>query len=118
MGTNANRVIGIFHLTPADVPDMLGSPAAVEPLIGSGTVSKRELEIMSMLILRISDTLLAIFWIWALIQSLRAGRIGGSQGFQWHRDERPAFYWFLIFILALMVAHFGGLAIVGQKLDF
>ena len=66
-------------------------------------------------ILRIADTLLALFWSWALIASLIAGRIGGRSGFQSTRKEKPGQYWFLIFILALMVLHFTGLAIVGQK---
>ena len=66
-------------------------------------------------ILRVADTVLALFWMWGLVVSIRARRIGGHNGFQSSRAERPGQYWFLIFILALMVLHFGGLAIVGQK---
>lgn len=66
--------------------------------------------------LRIIDALLALFWLWLLIRSLLAARIGGRHGFRRSRRERPRQYWFGVFILALMVVHFGGLAIVGQKL--
>ena len=71
----------------------------------------------SELILRLSDTLLALFWGWLLIASLRAGRLGGSGGYQTNRRNRPGQFWFGVFILALMVVHFGGLAYVGQKLS-
>ncbi len=66
-------------------------------------------------ILRIADSLLAVFWIWALVVTVKAGRIGGDSGFKNSRTERPGQYWFLVFIMALMVLHFGGLAIVGNK---
>ena len=66
--------------------------------------------------LRISDTLLALFWGWLLLRSLAAGRLGGAGGFQSSRAERPGLYWLGIFMLALMVLHFGGLAWVGQTL--
>ncbi|MCE7798868.1 hypothetical protein LWE61_20265 [Sphingobium sufflavum] len=69
---------------------------------------------MPTLFLRIADILLALFWTWILIQSLRWGRIGGGNGYQSTRSERPGLYWFGIFIMFLMVLHFGGLAIVGQ----
>jgi hypothetical protein len=66
-------------------------------------------------ILRLSDILLTVFWIWGLVESIRAGRIGGRNGFRSSKAERPGQYWFLIFVLALMVLHFGGLAAVGHK---
>jgi predicted Co/Zn/Cd cation transporter (cation efflux family) len=69
---------------------------------------------MKDLFLRISDALLGALWLWALIQSLRAGRIGGQRGFQWTSKDRPLAYWSIIALLALMVLHFVGLAIVGQ----
>jgi len=71
----------------------------------------------SELVLRISDTALALFWGWLLLTSLTAGRLCGPSGFQATRGRRPGQYWFGIFILALMVLHFGGLAWIGQKLD-
>jgi hypothetical protein len=66
------------------------------------------------LFLRVSDALLGLFWLWVLVQSLLAGRIGGARGFQWTRVERPAAYWAAVALLGLMVVHFAGLAIVGQ----
>jgi hypothetical protein len=68
------------------------------------------------LLVRISDVLLAILFAWLLGSSLSAGRLCGKRGFQSNRAERPGLYWFGIFLLALMVLHFGGLAWVGQKL--
>lgn len=65
--------------------------------------------------LRISDTIIALFWLWALFRSLAARRIGGRGGFRSGSSERPGQYWSLIFVFALMVLHFGGLAIVGQR---
>ena len=65
--------------------------------------------------LRVADTILAVFWVVALVVSLKAGRIGGSHGFQSSRVERPGQYWFFIAIMTVMIFHFGGLAIVGQK---
>lgn len=69
----------------------------------------------SELALRIADCLLALFWVWQLLISLVARRIGGKTGFRWSRSERPAAYWGGIIILSLMVLHFGGLAWIGQK---
>ncbi len=58
--------------------------------------------------------MLAALWLYVLAVSLGTGRIGGRRGFQWDRRERPLLYWLLIALLALMVVHFAGLAIVGQ----
>lgn len=69
---------------------------------------------MQEIFLRVSDSLLAAFWLWVLVKSLSSGRIGGRGAFQYNRQQRPGQYWFLIFIFALMVLHFGGLAWVGQ----
>jgi hypothetical protein len=65
--------------------------------------------------LRIADALLGALWLWVLAISLRAGRIGGARGFIWIRAERPLAYWSTIALLALMVVHFVGLAVVGQR---
>jgi hypothetical protein len=69
------------------------------------------------LALRISDTILALFWAWLLLISLRVGRLGGESGLQTSRQERPGAYWFGIFIIVLMLIHFAGLAWVGQKVS-
>jgi len=70
---------------------------------------------MQTTILRIADTIIAFFWIGALVVSFMAGRIGGADGFQSSMAERPGQFWFFIFVQALMVLHFAGLAIVGQQ---
>lgn len=70
----------------------------------------------STLLLRIIDAALALFWLGMLVQSLRAGRLGGFNGYRRKRHQRPRQYWFGIFVLGLMVVHFAGLAIAGQKL--
>jgi hypothetical protein len=49
-----------------------------------------------------------------LVISLRAGRIDGTRGFMWAKAERPLAYWSIIALLALMVVHFVGLAVMGQ----
>ncbi len=67
-------------------------------------------------VLRIGDTIIALWWLWVLVQSLRTGFIGGSSSLRPTRSTRPGQYWFLIFVFALMVFHFGALAIIGQKL--
>jgi hypothetical protein len=69
---------------------------------------------MNDLFLRASDALLGALWLWVLVQSLRAARIGGQRGFQWTSKDRPLAYWSIIALLALMVLHFVGLAIMGQ----
>ena len=66
--------------------------------------------------LRIADTLLALLWAGVLLQSLRHGYVGPRTSAAPTRRARPAYYWSAIFIFALMVVHFGGLAVVGQKL--
>lgn len=76
----------------------------------------RGIRMSSELVLRLSDALLALFFAWLLVISLSAGRIGGQNGFKFNRTERPGQYWPGIFLLALMVLHFGGLAWVGQTL--
>ncbi|MFM5930740.1 MAG: hypothetical protein ACKOPQ_07520 [Novosphingobium sp.] len=68
------------------------------------------------LFLRVTDSLLALLFLWLLILSIKAGRLCGERGFQSNRRQRPVLYGFGIFLLALMVLHFGGLAWVGQKL--
>ena len=65
---------------------------------------------------RIADVILALWWGWVLLRSLAAGRIGGEKGFKANRIQRPWHYVFWIFVLALMVVHFAGLAYVGQRL--
>ncbi|MFM5907705.1 MAG: hypothetical protein ACKOPO_08985 [Novosphingobium sp.] len=69
------------------------------------------------LFLRVSDSLLALLFFWLLVISLKAGRLCGERGFQSDRRQRPGLCWSGIFLLALMVLHFGGLAMVGQKFD-
>ena len=64
--------------------------------------------------LRISDTILALFWAVILVRALVSGDFGLGKSADQPRKDRPFFYWFMIFIYALMVVHFGGLAIVGQ----
>jgi hypothetical protein len=64
--------------------------------------------------LRATDAMLGAFWLWLLLQSLRAGRIGGERGYSWSRIDRPMAFWGAAALLALMVVHFFGLAIVGQ----
>lgn len=71
---------------------------------------------MSTNFLRIADTIIALWWLWVLVQSLRTGFLGGQTRLAPTRSSRPGQYWFLIFVFALMVLHFGGLAIIGQKL--
>ena len=67
-------------------------------------------------LLRAADVALALWWAWVLLRSLLAGRIGGDKGFKSHRGQRPGQFWLWIFILALMVVHFAGLAYFGHKL--
>lgn len=69
---------------------------------------------MKDIFLRTSDAMLAVLWLWVLVKSLRAARIGGQRGFQWNSNDRPLAYWSTIALLALMVVHFAGLAVVGQ----
>ncbi len=69
---------------------------------------------MKDIFLRGGDALLGAFWLYVLIKSLIAGRIGGAKGFQWTQNQRPLAFWGIIALLALMVVHFVGLAIVGQ----
>ena len=69
----------------------------------------------SELFLRVADTLLALLWAWVLIQTLRSGNVGVNGGSIPARRMRPGYYWFAVFIFALMVLHFGGLAVVGQS---
>lgn len=64
--------------------------------------------------LRIADALLAIFWLWVLIHTLRSGYIGPRTSVLPTRRTRPPLYWFMVLIFVLMVLHFGGLAWVGQ----
>lgn len=71
---------------------------------------------MSELALRISDTLLAILWLAALVHTVRTGHLGPRGNHIPARRSRPLLYFFWVFILALMVVHFAGLAWVGQKL--
>lgn len=69
----------------------------------------------SELFLRIADALLALFWAGVLIQTLHSGHVGhnNNRGIPTRRS-RPGLYWFALFIFALMVLHFAGLAVVGQ----
>jgi hypothetical protein len=71
---------------------------------------------MSETVLRISDIVIAIWWLWALVYSLRTGFIGLRTTLAPTRTTLPVFFWFMIFVQALMVLHFGGLAYVGQTL--
>ena len=71
---------------------------------------------MGELALRISDALLALLWLLALIHTLRSGHLGPAGNHIPARRSRPLLYWFWVFILGLMALHFGGLAWVGQKL--
>lgn len=66
-------------------------------------------------VLRVMDALLALFWLWVLVHALRTGFIGPRGVHLPARQTRPLLYWFMIFIYGLMVLHFGGLAIVGQR---
>ncbi|MFA7586021.1 MAG: hypothetical protein WCY11_07460 [Novosphingobium sp.] len=69
---------------------------------------------MSDTVWRVADAILAIFWLWVLITALRTGFIG-PRGY--HRPTRlshPLLFWAMIAIFALMVVHFGGLAITRQ----
>ena len=72
---------------------------------------------MEMQVLRVVDALLALFWLWVLLHALKTGFIGPRGVHLQTRRTRPLLFWFMIFIYALMVVHFGGLAIVGQHLD-
>ena len=72
---------------------------------------------MEMPVLRAIDALLALFWLCVLVHSLRTGFIGPRGVHLQTRRTRPVLFWFMIFIYVLMVVHFGGLAIVGQRLD-
>lgn len=67
------------------------------------------------MILRITDSIIGLWWLYVLIRSLMTGYIGGASNLVPTRTQRPRQYWFLIFVFALMVLHFIGLAIVGQQ---
>lgn len=71
---------------------------------------------MSETVLRIADTLLAVVWAAVLVHTLRTGFLGPRTTLLPTRRTRPILYWFMTFIFALMVAHFAGLAITGQKI--
>lgn len=71
---------------------------------------------MSETALRIADTVLALVWAVVLIHTLRCGFLGPRTSLLPTRRTRPILYWFMTFIFALMVVHFAGLAITGQKL--
>ena len=71
---------------------------------------------MSETVLRIADTLLAVVWAVVLVHTLRSGFLGPRTTLLPTRRTRPILYWFMTFIFALMVAHFAGLAITGQKI--
>lgn len=72
---------------------------------------------MEMPVLRVIDALLALFWLCVLVHALRTGFIGPRGVHLQTRRTRPVLFWFMIFIFVLMVVHFGGLAIIGQRLD-
>ncbi|MCB2078397.1 MAG: hypothetical protein KDE55_11945 [Novosphingobium sp.] len=76
------------------------------------------MEFAATVALRVIDAAIALFWLWILVKSLLARRIGGPRGFKASRLERPGQYWFAIGVFVLMVIHFAGLAIMGQHLDF
>jgi hypothetical protein len=67
-------------------------------------------------VLRAIDAAIALWWAWVLLRSLLTGRIGGDKGFKSHRGQRPGQFWLWVFMLALMVLHFGALAYLGQRL--
>jgi hypothetical protein len=69
---------------------------------------------MEMPMLRVIDALLALFWLYALVNALKTGFIGPRGVHLQTRRTRPAVFWFMVFIYMLMVVHFGGLAIAGQ----
>lgn len=71
---------------------------------------------MSETALRIADTVLAVVWAVVLIHTLRSGFLGPRTSLLPTRRTRPILYWFMTIIFALMVVHFAGLAITGQKL--
>lgn len=71
---------------------------------------------MSETVLRIADTLLAVVWAVVLVHTLRTGFLGPRTSLLPTRRTRPILYWFMTFVFALMVAHFAGLAITGQKI--
>ena len=71
---------------------------------------------MSETVLRIADTLLAVVWAVVLVHTLRTGFLGPRTTLLPTRRTRPILYWFMTFVFALMVAHFAGLAITGQKI--
>lgn len=66
--------------------------------------------------LRIADAVLAGFWAVILVRALASGDFGLGKSADHPRKDRPWSYWFMMFIYALMVLHFGGLAIAGQSL--
>lgn len=70
---------------------------------------------MDDMILRIADGVLALFWAFVLLRTLSTGHIGFRDRQERTRRSRPLAYWFMVFIFALMVVHFGGLALVGQS---
>jgi hypothetical protein len=69
---------------------------------------------MADIFLRILDAGLGFLWLYFLVVSLAARRIGGPRGFLWSRNDRRSSYWWIIALLVLMVVHFFGLAIMGQ----
>lgn len=70
---------------------------------------------MNDMVLRIADGLLGVLWAIILIRALASGTFGLGACADLPRKDRPLFYWFMVFIYALMVLHFIGLAMVGQS---
>ena len=68
---------------------------------------------MDVMMLRAIYAVIAVGWFYVLATSMAAGRIGGKNGFQDAKGERPLQYWGLILVFMLMFEHFAVLTAMG-----
>lgn len=64
--------------------------------------------------LSVVEVILGLGWLWMLVRTIAAGRIGGTEGITAKRAERPGAYWFAVVVLLVMVGHFFTLAFFGR----
>lgn len=68
---------------------------------------------MDIMLLRVVYAVIAIGWFYVLATSMKAGRIGGPNGFQDGKADRPVQYWGMILVFMVMFEHFAVLTAMG-----
>lgn len=64
--------------------------------------------------LSVVEIIIGLGWLWVLVRTIAAGRVGGARGITAKRSEQPGPYWFAVFVLVVMVGHFVTLAFFGR----